>query len=44
MPIDNIVKNLSKQLRNAGPKLAAKLVEAGIDSPGKLKKIGAKKA
>ena len=37
-------KELAKQLRNVGPKLAAKLVEAGIDSPEKLKKIGAKEA
>lgn len=40
----NIEKNLAKQLRNVGPKLAAKLIEAGIDSPEKLRHIGAKKA
>ena len=38
------VKDLAKQLRNVGPKLAAKLVEAGIDSPEKLRQVGAKKA
>ena len=38
------MKDLAKQLRNVGPKLAAKLVEAGIDSPEKLRQIGAKKA
>jgi DNA transformation protein len=36
--------NLAKQLRNVGPKLAAKLIEAGIDSPEKLRQLGAKKA
>ena len=39
-----VVKNLAKQLRNIGPKLAAKLVQARIDSPEKLRQIGAKKA
>ena len=38
------VKDLAKQLRNVGPKLAARLVEAGIDSPEKLRRMGAKKA
>ena len=38
------VKDLAKQLRNVGPKLAAKLIDAGIDTPEKLKQIGAKKA
>jgi DNA transformation protein len=33
-----------KQLRNIGPKLATKLVEAKIDSPEKLRRLGAKKA
>ena len=37
-------KDLAKKLRNIGPKLAAKLIEAGIDSPEKLRRIGAKKA
>ena len=37
-------KDLAKKLRNIGPKLAAKLIEAGIDSPEKLRSIGAKKA
>jgi len=44
MPNEKKVKDLAKQLRNVGPKLAAKLVEAGIDTPEKLKQIGAKKA
>jgi DNA transformation protein len=44
MPTEKIVKNLAKQLRNVGPKLAANLVEAGIDTPEKLRQIGAKKA
>ena len=35
---------LAKQLRNVGPKLAAKLIEARIDSPEKLRALGAKKA
>ena len=39
-----MVKDLAKQLRNVGPKLAAKLIEAGIDSPEKLRQIGAKEA
>ena len=44
MPTDKAVKNLAKQLRNIGPKLAAKLIEARIDSPEKLKRLGAKRA
>lgn len=36
--------NLSKQLKNIGPKLAAKMIEAGIDTPEKLRMLGAKKA
>jgi DNA transformation protein len=35
---------LSKQLKNIGPKLAAKLIEAGIDSPEKLRSLGARAA
>lgn len=31
-------------LRNIGPEMAAKLVAAGIDSPEKLRRLGAKKA
>lgn len=38
------VNQLAKQLRNVGPKLASKLIEAGIDSPDQLRKLGAKKA
>jgi DNA transformation protein len=35
---------LAKQLRNVGPALAARLVAAGIDSPQKLRELGAKRA
>lgn len=38
------IKQLAHQLRNVGPKLAEKLIEAGIDSPTKLRQLGAKKA
>lgn len=38
------INQLSKQLRNVGPKLAEKMIAAGIDTPDKLKKLGAKKA
>jgi DNA transformation protein len=38
------VRELAKQLRNVGPKLAEKLIEAQIDTPEKLKQLGAKKA
>ena len=44
MPTEKAAKDLAKQLRNVGPKLAAKLVEAGIDTPAKLRQMGAKKA
>ena len=44
MSTEQAVKNLAKQLRNVGPKLAAKLLAVGIDSPEKLRKMGAKKA
>ena len=44
MSNEKIVRDLVKQLRNVGPKLAAKLVEARIDSPEKLRQLGAKKA
>ena len=44
MPPEKDAKKLAKQLRNIGPKLAAKLVAAGIDSPEELRRIGAKKA
>lgn len=37
-------KELAKQLKNIGPKTAYELIAAGIDSPQKLKKMGAKKA
>ncbi len=35
---------LQKELKNIGPVMAKKLVNIGIDSPQKLRKIGAKKA
>ena len=38
------IKALAKQLRNVGPKLAAKLIEVGIDTPEKLRELGAKRA
>lgn len=38
------INKLSKQLRNVGPKLAQKLVDADIDTPEKLRALGAKKA
>ena len=44
MSTEKVAKTLAKKLRNVGPKLATKLVEVGIDSPEKLRKIGAKKA
>ena len=44
MSKERAAKNLVKQLRNVGPALAAKLVEAGIDSPEKLRRMGAKEA
>ena len=44
MPQTNRARSLARQLKNVGPKLAAKLIEAGIDSPDRLRKLGAKKA
>ena len=44
MSTEKVVEDLAKQLRNVGPKLAAKLIEARIDSPKKLRQLGAKKA
>jgi DNA transformation protein len=44
MPEEKQIKALAKQLRNVGPKLAAKLIDAGIDSPAKLRALGAKRA
>ncbi len=44
MSTEKKVKALAKQLRNVGPKLAAKLIAARIDSPKKLRQLGAKKA
>lgn len=38
------IKILSKQLRNIGPKLAKRMVEAGIESPEQLRRIGSKEA
>jgi len=34
-------EKLAKKLKNIGPKTAKKLIAAGIDSPEKLKKLGA---
>ena len=42
--MEKTARYLAKQLRNVGPKLAAKLIDAGVDSPEKLRKLGAKKA
>ena len=44
MSTDKAAINLAKQLRNIGPKLAAKLIEARIDTPEKLRRLGAKRA
>lgn len=38
------INKLAKQLKNVGPKLAEKLIGANIDTPDKLRMIGAKKA
>ena len=43
MPTDKVTA-LARELRNVGPKMAAKLVAAGIDTPEKLRRLGAKKA
>ncbi len=37
MSTETVVRNLAKQLRNVGPKLAAKLIEARIDSLDKFR-------
>lgn len=37
-------KELESALRNIGPKVATQLINAGIDSPEKLKQMGSKKA
>lgn len=37
-------EDLSRHLKNIGPKLAAKMIEAGIDTPENLRKLGARKA
>ena len=44
MLTEKVAKDLAKQLRNVGPRLAEKLIAAGIDTPEKLRQIGAKKA
>ena len=41
---DKRSRQLSKQLKNIGPKLAERLVSVGIDTPEKLKELGAKVA
>ena len=38
------IDKLAGQLKNVGPKLAEKLIKANIDTPDKLREIGAKKA
>lgn len=38
------IEILQKELKNIGPVMAEKLVKIGIDSPEKLRKLGAKKA
>jgi DNA transformation protein len=35
---------LAKELKNVGPKLAEKMIEAGIDTPEKLRALGARQA
>ena len=43
--MDNLkIQQLSKSLKNVGPRLAEKLLAIGIDSHEKLKRIGAKGA
>lgn len=37
-------EELAKKLRNIGPIVAVKLINAGIDTPEKLRKLGAKEA
>ena len=37
-------EQLAKALRNIGPIVAQKLINAGIDTPEKLRQLGAKKA
>ena len=44
MGTERVVTELAKQLRNIGPKMAAQLIKAGIDSPEKLRRVGAQKA
>ena len=38
------IQKLARELKNIGPALAEKMVNAGIDTPEKLRKLGAKKA
>jgi DNA transformation protein len=38
------IEKLQIELKNIGPTMAEKLVNVGIDSPEKLRKLGAKKA
>lgn len=38
------VSELAKQLKNVGPKMAKRMIESGIDSPEKLRSLGAKRA
>ncbi len=38
------IKKMSQSLRNVGPKLAERLINAGISTPEELRKLGAKAA
>ncbi len=44
MASQRTITEMARQLRNVGPALAARLVAAGIDSPKKLRELGAKRA
>ena len=41
---DKKIQQLAKQLKNIGPQLAARLFAAGIDTPDKLRAMGARAA
>ena len=44
MTTKKAITDLAGKLRNVGPALAARLIDAGIDSPQKLRRMGAKRA
>jgi DNA transformation protein len=44
MATQKTITDLARQLRNVGPALAARLIDAGIDSPETLRRMGAKRA